>query len=140
MLRPIVAALLLCAPALASAQQAESGQPPQRIRSVTLNATDPCPQSTDEEIVVCSRINPNEQFRVPKELRGKDEVPSQNQSWVNKVAAADQIGRVAGGLPNTCSPVGTGGQSGCAIQRAKDYAAEKRQAERNDALVPGGEQ
>ena len=138
MLRPILAAVLICAPALAEAQQAESGQPPQRIRSLTLNATDPCPKSTAEEIVVCSRINPDEQYRVPKELRGTEEVPAQRQSWVNRAAAADEIGRVAGGLPDTCSPVGTGGQTGCSLQRARAFAAEKRAAERNDALVPGG--
>lgn len=140
MFRPIAAALLILSPTAAFAQQAETGRTPDRVRSVTLKPGEKCPPSTSNEVVVCGVIDPDEQYRVPKELRNKAEVPSQNQSWVNKTAAADQVGRVAGGLPNTCSPVGTGGQSGCAIANGRAWAAERRAAERNDALVPGGEQ
>ncbi|WP_085810641.1 hypothetical protein [Sphingomonas sp. TZW2008] len=138
-LAPLLAAAFVL-PAAASAQaqdapmqdfsQAETGQPPQRIRQVTLQGAEQCPKAAADEIVVCSRINPNEQYRVPKELRTPPEIPAQNQSWVNRAAAVDQVGRVAGGLPNTCSPVGTGGQTGCAIVAARNYAAEKRQAKR----------
>lgn len=140
MFRPLAATLLLIAPAATSAQQAETGRAPDRVRSVTLAPGEKCPPSTANEVVVCGTINPDEQYRVPKELRNKAEVPSQNQSWVNKAAAADQIGRVAGGLPNTCSPVGTGGATGCSIVAGRAWAAERRAAERNDALVPGGQQ
>ena len=118
--------------------QAETGQPPQRVRSVTLSAGQACPKSTSEEVVVCSRINPEEQYRIPKEMRDTAEVPAARSSWVNQAATIDQVSRVAGGLPDTCSPIGTGGQSGCALQWNQAYAAEKRAAERNDALVPGG--
>ena len=143
MLRPLLLAVMLL-PAAAVAQeapsaQAESGQPPQRIRSVTLTqAEQKCPESTAEEVVVCSRIDANEQFRVPRELRNTQEVQAQNQSWVNRTATMDQISRTAGGLPNTCSPVGTGGFSGCNLALQRQHAAEKKAAERNDALVPGG--
>ncbi len=125
---------ILALPSVASAQtqvdqqaQAETGQPPQRIRQVTLTGSEACPKAEGDEIVVCSRIDPNEQYRVPKELRAPPEVPAQNQSWVNRAATVDQVGRVAGGLPNTCSPVGSGGQTGCAIQQGKAWAAERRQ-------------
>lgn len=118
--------------------QAESGQPPQRIRQVTLTGTESCPVAAADEIVVCSRLDPNEQFRVPKALRRPPEVPAQNQSWVNRAATVDQVGRVAGGLPNTCSTIGTGGQTGCAIAAGQAFAAERRQMRREAEQVPAG--
>jgi len=138
MFRPLALVALVLASTPALAQETQTGTTPERIRSVTLTGDQKCPESTAEEVVVCSRIDPDEQYRVPKELRDAAEVPAQNQSWVNRTATADQIGRVAGGLPDTCSPVGTGGQSGCALALNRAYAAEKKAAERNDALVPGG--
>ena len=142
MFRPLAFAALVLAAAPAAAQQtdaqAETGQPPQRVRSITIAEGQACPKSTSEEVVVCSRINPDEQYRIPKEMRDSAEVPANRQSWVNQAATIDQVSRVAGGLPDTCSPIGTGGQSGCALQWNRAYAAEKRAAERNDALVPGG--
>ena len=119
--------------ASAEQPQAQSGQPPQRIRQVTLQGNEACPTAAADEIVVCSRINPNEAYRVPKELRQPPEVPAQNQSWINRAAAADRVGRVAGGLPNTCSPIGTGGQTGCSIAAGQAWAAERRQAQREAA-------
>lgn len=127
MFRPLLAAALLSLPALVAAQQAETGKPPERIRSVTLTGDQKCPASTSEEIVVCSRINPNEQYRVPKELRQAPEVPAQRSSWVNRAATIDQVSRVAGGLPNTCSPVGNGGQTGCFNAYGQAYALDRKQ-------------
>lgn len=118
-------------PASAMAQsQAESGQPPQRIRQVTLTGDEKCPTAAADEIVVCSRLDPNEQFRVPKQLRRPPEVPAQNQSWVNRAATVDRVGRVAGGLPNTCSPVGAGGATGCGVAAGQAWVAERQQARR----------
>ena len=141
MFRPLAFALILLAAPVAAQgtdPQAETGQPPQRVRSVTLSGAQACPRSTADEVIVCNRINPDEQYRIPKALRDTAEVPANRASWVNKAATMDQVGRVAGGLPDTCSPVGTGGQSGCALAINRAYAAEKRAAEKNDALVPGG--
>lgn len=138
MLRVVTCFALLAAPTLAAAQQSETGQPPKRIRNVALTGNQTCPPSTGDEIVVCSRISPDEQFRIPKELRNTAEPAAQNQSWVNRAATADRVSRVAGGLPDTCSPVGTGGQSGCALAINRAFAAEKRAAEKNDSMVPGG--
>lgn len=143
MIRSFALAALILAAAPAAAQQgdaqAETGRPPERVRSVTLAGDQACPKSTAEEVVVCTRINPDEQYRIPKAMRDTAEVPANRASWVNRTATMDQVGRVAGGLPDTCSPVGTGGQTGCALAINRAYAAEKRAAERNDALVPGGE-
>lgn len=131
-------ALAQTAPTSSTAQaQAETGRAPSRIRNVQLTGSDKCPTAQGDEIVVCSRINPDEQYRIPKQLRNTAEPAAQNQSWINRTAAADQVGRVAGGLPDTCSPVGTGGQTGCSQMWARAYAAEKKAAEKNDAMMPG---
>lgn len=131
-------ALAQTAPTSSTARaQAETGRAPSRIRNVQLTGNDKCPTAQGDEIVVCSRISPDEQYRIPKQLRNTAEPAAQNQSWINRTAAADQVGRVAGGLPDTCSPVGTGGQTGCSQMWARAYAAEKKAAEKNDAMMPG---
>ncbi|WP_334004542.1 hypothetical protein [Sphingomonas aerolata] len=93
-----------------------------------------CPTSTNGEIVVCSTLD--QPYRIPKELRDTAPIAAQNQSWVNRAATVDQVGRVAGGLPDTCSPVGTGGQSGCALARARAYSAERRAQAAGQAIDP----
>jgi hypothetical protein len=112
--------------------QAQTGQPPQRIRSVTLTANEKCPPSTANEVVVCNTINPNDQFRVPKELRRPPEVPARNQSWVNRAQNVDQVSRTAGGLPNTCSAVGSGGQTGCSQMNARNWYLERQAMKRTE--------
>jgi hypothetical protein len=140
MFRSVVLAALVVLPSLASAQTqrtapapaptttqaeaAQAGQTPQRIRNVTLTAGQACPKGAGDEIVVCQTLD--QPYRIPKSLRDDKPIPAQNQSWVNRAASLDEIGRVAGGLPDTCSAVGTGGQSGCSLQRAKAYSAERR--------------
>ena len=124
MLRTPLVLLALAIPAAASAQQAETGQPPQRIRDVTLSPGQPCPKQTATEVVVCHTLdNP---YRIPKGLRDEGPVPAANQSWAARTQTVDQVGRVAGGLPDTCSAVGTGGQSGCSLQINQQGAAEQR--------------
>lgn len=130
MIRIAFAALALVAvPVGALAQQAtdkqaETGQPPKRIRSVILQPDQKCPQSNSEEIVVCTTVE--DPYRIPKALRGAGPIPPARQSWVNRVAADEQTSREAAGLPDTCSPVGSGGQTGCARAAARAWAAEKR--------------
>ena len=130
-LAALIAFPAMAAPAMAAAQEAQVDTPPQRIRSVTLTGGQACPKSTAGEVVVCSTID--QPYRIPKQLRDDKPIAAKNQSWVNRAASMDQIGRVAGGLPDTCSPVGTGGQSGCAMQRNQAFAAERRatESERN---------
>ncbi|MEG3166851.1 hypothetical protein U1737_01435 [Sphingomonas sp. LB3N6] len=124
MLRTVVLAALIVLPGMAYAQDAQVDTPPQRIRSVTLTGDQKCPKSSAGEVVVCSTLD--QPYRIPKSLREDKPIAAQNQSWVNRAATMDQIGRVAGGLPDTCSAVGTGGQSGCFMQRNQAFAAERR--------------
>jgi hypothetical protein len=130
MIRTAFAALaLLAVPAGAFAQatadkQAETGQPVKRIRSVVLEPDQKCPPSTGDEIVVCTTVD--DPYRIPKALRGAGPIPPARQAWTNRVAADEQTSREAAGLPDTCSPVGSGGQTGCARSAARAWAAERR--------------
>ena len=122
MLRTALIVLLAATSVAATAQTST----PSRIRSVEIRKGETCPKAqAADEVVVCRTVE--EPYRIPSDLRdeGAAQEPT-NQSWVNRAATVDQVSRVAGGLPDTCSPVGTGGQSGCALQANKAYAAEKR--------------
>lgn len=130
MIRTAFAALVLLAvPASALAQAttdkpAQTGESVKRIRSVTLQPDQKCPPSTGDEIVVCTTVE--DPYRIPKPLRGAGPIPPARQSWVNRVAADEQTSREAAGLPNTCSPVGSGGQTGCSQSAARAWAADRR--------------
>jgi hypothetical protein len=134
MFRTAVLAALIAFPATAYAQEAQVDTPPQRIRSVTLTGDQACPKSTAGEVVVCSTLD--QPYRIPKSLREDKPIAAQNQSWVNRTAVADDAGRRAGGLPDTCSPVGSGGQTGCGKLRAEQFAAERAEARRQADIIP----
>lgn len=118
------------------AERTGGGETPQRIRSVTVRPGEQCPPSTGDEVVVCYRPD-GSPYRIPSELREETPIPAQNQSWVNRAATVRDVSRVAGGLPNTCSPVGTGGQTGCT--GVQGYYGERRERARQERAVPGGD-
>jgi len=134
MFRPLFAAALVLLP-LTTLAQAGSSQTPKRVRSVTLTKGQQCPPAANpDEVVVCATLE--EPYRIPKALRDDGPIPAANQSWVNRTDAMDQTGRVAGGLPDTCSPIGTGGQSGCALLQNQQWAAERRAQARANSTIP----
>jgi hypothetical protein len=141
---PLILAALLAAPAPFAAQQApqdaaaaegRQDTPPDRIRNVVVYGEEPCPTAEEGEIVVCSRKDADEQFRIPEDLRQTEYTPAKN-SWVNKAQVVDEISREAGGLPDTCSPVGTGGQTGCFMEAARKAAAARRERQREQESIP----
>ena len=97
-----------------------------------------CPTDGDgNEIVVCVRRAPGEQFRIPKELRELKVTP-ENESWAAKAASNDKVGATGIG---SCSTVGPGGSTGCAVQAGRLYKREKQDAKADQravdaALVP----
>ena len=129
----LVAALIQTA----AAPQQQSSEPPRRIRNVQLQQGQACPRGTSDEVVVCSTIE--EPYRIPRQFRDEGPVEAPNQSWAARAADLDQTGKVAGGLPDTCSPIGSGGQSGCALQANRAWAAERRAQQRAAESVPGGQ-
>lgn len=100
--------------------------------------TQKCPTDADgNEIVVCVRRPPGEQFRIPKELRNLKVTP-ENESWAAKAEANDRVGATGTG---SCSTVGPGGSTGCFVQRGRLYKREKQDARADQravdaALVP----
>ena len=102
---------------------AQANTPPDRIRSILVKTGEACPKPIGNEVVVCR--TEEDPYRIPKTLR-RTETAAANQSWVNRAAIMDEVGRTAAGLPNTCSPIGTGGQTGCATQALRNWGAERR--------------
>lgn len=100
-------------PALAQTSSASApADPPKKIRNVMLTPGERCPApSSPDEVVVCGNLE--ERYRIPRELRNEAPIAPENQSWASKQDRMDEVGRAAGGVPNSCSPVGTAGQSGC---------------------------
>lgn len=104
--------LALLSTTLPALAQTTPAPPPSKVRNVMLTPGEKCPPATDpDEVVVCGNLE--ERYRIPKELRNAAPIAPERQSWAAKQEVNDEVGREAGGLPNTCSPVGTGGQTGC---------------------------
>ena len=94
---------------------------------LVLYGNERCPtNSNGEEIVVCVRRSPEEQFRIPKELRNFEVTP-ENQAWAKKDEANRDAGAVGIG---SCSTVGAGGQIGCNGQFVRRNKAERKAEEK----------
>jgi len=131
MMRLMLAAVVAAVPAPVLAQ--DGGQPPQRIRSVTVPEGQACPQSTADEVVVCVRPE-QDQYRIPKALRDEPKTDVQSISQAVKMERVMQDNRRV--LPGSCSAVGIGGQSGCAQQAAEAWTAEKRAVATGQSVTP----
>lgn len=108
---------------LAGAAAALAQQPaPTRESHVTVYGDDPCPQSSEDEIVVCARRPDDERYRIPEALRRSDR--RTEASWSSHAAELDEVQRDT--RPNSCSVVGSYGQSGCTQQMIRQWRAERR--------------
>lgn len=125
----LLAATIVAMPA--TAQVAGPGVPPppkptapgQVSRNAPVNGVlvlygnEQCPTDRDgNEIVVCTRRDAAEQFRVPKELRNFKVTP-ENQSWALRAQGTLDTG--ASGI-GSCSAIGPGGSLGCSQQQFRD--------------------
>lgn len=108
----------LAAPATAVAQES----PPARESHVTVYGDDPCPPSTDDEVVVCARRPDDERYRIPAPLRRSER--RTEASWSSHAAELDELQRDT--RPDSCSVVGSYGQSGCTQQMIRQWRAERR--------------
>ena len=116
MARLLVLIALLAAPA--SAQEA----PPPRESQLTVYGDDPCPRSTDEEIVVCHRRPEEERYRSPAPLRRSTR--NSEQAWTSRVEGLEEASRDA--RPGSCSVVGSFGQSGCTQALIRQWYEARR--------------
>ncbi|QIK96688.1 hypothetical protein G7076_09810 [Sphingomonas sp. HDW15A] len=112
----LMAASLVALPAPATAQNA-------KVSEIIVYGTDPCPRSTDDEIVVCARKPESERFRIPEKLREGGSLQSR-QAWAVRARTFETVGRT--GIMS-CSPVGPAGYTGCADQLIKQAFEERRE-------------
>lgn len=121
-----VAALAIAAQV--SPAQAQSSQG--RIAEVIVYGDDPCPRSTDSEVVVCARKPEAERYRIAEAYRSTG--PRQTrESWAMRAKSFEYVGRT--GIMS-CSAVGPGGSTGC-LQNMIDRA-KAESGEADDKAVP----
>jgi hypothetical protein len=94
-----------------------------RISEIIVYGTDPCPRSTDDEVVVCARKPEGERYRIPEKLRETGSRQSR-EAWANRAIAFETYGRT--GI-NSCSPVGPAGFTGCTQQLINQAFTERRE-------------
>ena len=84
---------------------------PTRIATLVIFGDDPCPRSTEDEVVVCARQPESERYRIPKQFRGRQYNAARDGAWAGTAKVLEYISRE--GLPDSCSPIGSNGQTGC---------------------------
>lgn len=122
--RPFVAVLIALAAAPALAASGARNTPPARTEiHLAVFGNDPCPKGVGDEIVVCARLPESERYRIPKKLRDDKKLARPDQSWVARVRDIEETGRDE--RPNSCSAVGSGGQTGCFQKFLRDARAQR---------------
>ena len=104
-------------PAPATAQDAPN------IAEIIVYGNDPCPRSTDDQVVVCARRPETERYRIPPNMR-QSGTPQQMQSWAMRSKSLETAGNT--GI-NSCSPVGPAGYTGCLEKLIKEARGERKQ-------------
>lgn len=94
-----------------------------RISEIIVYGNDPCPRSTDDEVVVCARRPEGERYRIPEKYRPSGP-PQAGQSWASKSQVLETVGDTG---TNSCSPVGPGGYTGCLTQVIRQAREQRRQ-------------
>lgn len=101
------------------------------LSEIIVYGTDPCPRSTDDQVVVCARKPESERYRIPEKLRSSG--PRQTrEAWANRARQLETVG--ATGI-NSCSPVGPAGFTGCLTQ-VINQARQDRREETNNSTAP----
>ena len=101
------------------------------IAEIIVYGNDPCPRSTDDQVVVCARRPESERYRIPEKYRPGG-TRQQTEAWANKAKVIETVG--ATGI-NSCSPVGPGGYTGCLTKVIKE-AREQRRQQAEDTTPP----
>jgi hypothetical protein len=100
-----------------------------KVSEIIVYGTDPCPRSTDDEIVVCARKPESERFRIPENLRQGGSLQSR-QSWAARARQFETVGRTG---TNSCSPVGPGGWTGCTEQLINQAFTDREEQLKSDS-------
>ena len=108
-----------------AAQAAPPSEDDRPLLRITVYGRDPCPRSTDEQVVVCARRPESERQRIPPALRERPE--DAEQSWAERAESLEMVGRTG---PQSCSTVGPGGFTGCFDEMVRQARRERAQARR----------
>ena len=100
-----------------------SAQAQPNIAEIIVYGNDPCPRSTEDQVVVCARRPETERYRIPPKMR-QSGTPQQMQSWAVRSKNLETVG--ATGI-NSCSPVGPAGYTGCLIKVIMEANGERKQ-------------
>lgn len=106
-----VLAALATAPLSGLSAEVTEGAPPTRVSTLVVYGNDPCPRSSGDEIVVCARQPESERYRIPENLRKQEYNAARDGSWAGTAQVLEYVNRQ--GIPNSCNPIGSFGQSGC---------------------------
>ena len=128
-MKPLLAAAALLAafsaPALAQEDTAAADAVANaKVNQLIVYGNDACPESTDDQINVCARLDERERFRIPTNLRDNPNDPV-NQAWGARAVELQYVGRAGIG---SCSPTGPGGMIGCYNQLVNQARAERAAA------------
>ena len=115
----LTALAAVATPALA---QDEPPSPPARESQIEVFGRDPCPRPVGDEIVVCHRRPEEERYRIPAPLRHSRE--RTEQAWGARAETMDEVSSQV--LPNSCSVIGSYGQSGCQQQFINQWYQSRR--------------
>lgn len=108
---------------LVPAAPAPASEPDERVQLLLVFGDDPCPQSDGDSIVVCARKPESERYRIPKDLRQKAATVGE-QGWGSTVQTLETASRAL--LPNSCTPVGINGFTGCSLAMLRQWFAERQ--------------
>lgn len=104
-----------------------AADPPARTVTTTVYGTDPCPRPKGDEIIVCGREPEGERYRIPKRFRSGPRVESgASASWASRVAGLEDAQRFT--RPNSCSAIGSNGQTGCTQAMLQQWFRERHMA------------
>jgi hypothetical protein len=131
MIRVTIALGALAATAAGLLAMSTPAQAQASVSEVIVFGSDPCPRSTDSEVVVCARKPEGERYRIPEKLRSGG-LPQTRQAWANKAKALETVGNTG---TFSCSPVGPGGFTGCLTQ-VINQARRERQQQAQEGTAP----
>jgi hypothetical protein len=95
---------------------------------VTVYGSDPCPRSTESQVVVCSHRPEAERYRLPKSQNPQG-TRQQRESWANRAQALTTVGNSGA---QSCTNVGPAGFTGCVVQSINQAKQERKEQTQQD--------
>ena len=117
---PMLAFAASAMPAWAQETNTQPGD--EKINQLIIFGNDKCPQSTEDEITVCARLDEGDRYRIPKNLRSITQPTA--EAWTQRVKAYEYVAATGVG---SCSASGAGGFTGCGLRDIDVAYAEKAQ-------------